>query len=159
MEINARISYDRRTTLLQINSWLVFLSTMIEQFKDFPSNGNSYNSTSSVRLTCARRWKFLSPNPLCKAVQPPKKRENKNDTEEKLASVQHTLVILSLPLLRLCAPTRRSPTRNSTKPPPRARMQARVEIRGCVQVSTGTMRSWPYCGERLVGQGWPEIKR
>lgn len=95
-------------------------------------------------------------DPLCKTVQPPK-NEN-NDTEEKLASVQHTLVILSPPLSSSCV--LQPLTRNSTKPP-RARMHARVhvEMRGCVRVSTSTMRSWPYCGERLVGQGWPEIKR
>lgn len=60
-------------------------------------------------------------DPLCKTVQPPK-NEN-NDTEEKLASVQHTLVILSPPLSSSCV--LQPLTRNSTKPP-RARGDARV---------------------------------
>lgn len=51
-------------------------------------------------------------DPLCKTVQPPK-NEN-NDTEEKLASVQHTLVILSPPLSSSCV--LQPLTRNSTKP-------------------------------------------
>lgn len=124
MEINAgisRIVSSSRSVLCDINNNIV--PTMIEQFKDFPSWFAQWFQFAQFRSTNLHvnesEWKFFPPpcngDPDAKDAQPPK-NEN-NDTEEKLASVQHTLVILSLLLLLLLRlSAQRTPTRNSTKP-------------------------------------------